>query len=140
MGVGLEPGAYGGQMGKEKVVEEVDVKSADTYVLQSPTSYALTGKPVLVAAEEGHAHQHQRIHSKGARQVGPMQAKGVPVEVVGGADEGDNDEEGEEPGGIQQTADAVPMAVAEISEEEEMEEVVMEEIMMVVITQDMMMI
>lgn len=112
MGIGLEPGSYSGQVGKEEVVEKVDVEGADTDVLQGATDHAFTGEPVLIAAEESHAHQDQRIHGEGARQVGPVQAKGVPVEVVGRADEGDDNDEGEEPRGVQQTADAVPVAVA----------------------------
>ena len=115
----LEPHAHIGQFGQEEIMQEIDVQRADADVLQCAAQSCVLGEPRLVAAKERHNHHHQRIHRQRARQIGPLQPQVVPFQIVGSAHEGHDHQQREEPFAVQETLHLCPIAMDEISQEEE---------------------
>ena len=121
LGMGLEPNAHIGQLGNEEIVDEIDVESADTDVLQGVADTCLLGEPRSVVAEESHDDEHQCVHRHRARQVGPLHTQVMPLQIVAGTKEGNRDEQGEEPLAVEEALHLTPITMNEIAEEEELE-------------------
>ena len=93
----VEPFAHLRHFRQEDEVEQVDVESTYTDVLQRATNDFVAGEPFLIIIEEDEHHREQGEHCHGARQVGPCKLQGVPAEDVGTAYECHYGQQGEEP-------------------------------------------
>jgi hypothetical protein len=78
------------------------------------------GKTVLIVPEEHKDNGHHDIHGERSWQVGPLELEGVPFQHIETTEENHHDNQGQEPVGVKQTLELVPLAVNDIAKEGEM--------------------
>ena len=121
MAVGVEILAEHSEVGDEKEVDEVDVEGSYADVLQSTTYDAILGETVLVVSEKHEYDGEHDVHGQCTGQIGPLELQVVPFQHIESAEEHQYHNQGEEPLGIEQPLEPVPIAVDDVAVKEEME-------------------
>lgn len=102
-------------------MQEVNVKSPNSYILKEATYCMLLSKCVFIEPECYEYNRHKKVHSGCSRQVRPLEFQVVPLENICATEDCDNDNKREEPFGVKYLLPPAPIPVHNIAKQEKVE-------------------
>ena len=115
----VEEHSDGGHVGHKEEMDEIDVQRTTSDILQRCSDNSQLSKVLLIVAEIHKDDGKQSELSNRRRQIGPCKSQIVPLQHVERRHDDQHDNQRIEPFGVHDTLGLIPIAVDDVTIEEE---------------------
>ena len=117
--IALEEQTHAGQTGHEEEMNQIDIQRATAYILQRGADDGHLGEVVLVVAEIHQGDEQQEEHGSRLGDDSPRHTQGAPFQGIHRTEDSQQHDDGEEPLRVHQFLETIPIAMGNITKEEE---------------------